>query len=133
MIKRSPVLRFPMARRMPAAALDRRNSLTSGPARSIRIIVKHLYEAIQDRVSAWRANRYPCADYPVIGEILDYARLPESEDLRFLRRPQLRALETYWYLRLIEETPKTLTSIRGTSQSRLTASRLLAFPAKTSG
>ena len=67
--------------------------------------VRHLYEAIQDRVSAWRANRYPCADYPVIGEILDYARLPESEDLRFLRRPQLRALETYWYLRLIEGTP----------------------------
>jgi hypothetical protein len=68
--------------------------------------VKHLYEAIQDRVSAWRENGYACADYPTIGEILDYARLPESEDLRFLRRPQLRALETYWYLRLIEETPK---------------------------
>ncbi len=86
--------------------IDRRNSLTSGAARSIRIIVKHLYEAIQERVSAWRTNRYPCADYPVIGEILDYARLPESEDLRLLRRPQLRALETYWYLRLIEGTPK---------------------------
>jgi type III restriction enzyme len=68
--------------------------------------VKHLYEAIQDRVATWRANRYLCADYPAIGEILDYARLPDSEDLRFLRRPQLRALETYWYLRLIEETPK---------------------------
>ena len=68
--------------------------------------MKHLYEAILDRVNVWRANRHPCADYPVIGEILDYARLPESDDLRFLRRPQLRALETYWYLRLIEGTPK---------------------------
>lgn len=67
--------------------------------------MKHLYEAIQDRVSAWRNRRYPCAEYPTIGEILEYARLPESEDLRFLRRPQLRALETYWYLRLIEGTP----------------------------
>ncbi len=57
-------------------------------------------------MGAWRVNRYPCADYPVIGEILDYARLPESGDLRFLRRPQFRALETYWYLRLIEGTPK---------------------------
>lgn len=67
--------------------------------------MRHLYEAIQDRVSAWRSDRYPCADYPTIGEILDYARLPESSDLRFLRRPQLRALETYWYLRLVEGTP----------------------------
>ena len=69
------------------------------------MLVRHLYEAIQDRVSAWRSDRYPCADYPTIGEVLDYARLPESSDLRFLRRPQFRALETYWYLRLVEGTP----------------------------
>ncbi len=68
--------------------------------------MNHLYEAIQDRVNTWRKDRYRCTEYPVIGEILDYARLSESEDLRFLRRPQLRALETYWYLRLIEGTPR---------------------------
>ncbi len=67
--------------------------------------MKHLYEAIQDRVAAWRSSHYPCPDFPTIGEILDYARLPESGDLRFLRQPQLKALETYWYLRLIEGTP----------------------------
>ena len=27
---------------------------------------------------------------------------------RFLRAPQLRALETYWYLRLVEGTPHVL-------------------------
>jgi type III restriction enzyme len=67
--------------------------------------VRHLYEAIHERVSAWRKDRYLCAEYPTVGEILEYARLPESGDLRFLRRPQLRALETYWYLRLVEGTP----------------------------
>lgn len=69
------------------------------------MVVRHLYEAIQDTVSAWRNGHYPCAEYPTIAEILEYARLPESGDLRFLRRPQLRALETYWYLRLVEGTP----------------------------
>jgi hypothetical protein len=68
--------------------------------------VKHLYEAIRDRVDAWRLAHYPCADYPAIGEVLEYAVLPESDNLRFLRRPQLRALETYWYLRLIEGSPR---------------------------
>lgn len=68
--------------------------------------VKHLYEILQERVSAWRLAHYPCADYPAIGEILEYAVLPESDSLRFLRRPQLRALETYWYLRLVENTPR---------------------------
>lgn len=83
----------------------RRNPLTSGAAPSIRMVVRHLYEAIQDRVSAWRKDRYSCAEYPTIAEIREYARLPESDSLRFLRRSQLRAFEAYWYLRLIERTP----------------------------
>ncbi|MGD8626840.1 MAG: restriction endonuclease subunit R, partial [Anaerolineae bacterium] len=65
----------------------------------------HLYELIQQKVSAWRDAGYPCADYPAIAEILDYATLPETSTLRFLRAAQLRALETYWYLRLVEGTP----------------------------
>ena len=68
--------------------------------------MKHLYEAIQERVTTWRSEHYPCAEHPAIGEILEYAVLPESDNLRFLRRPQLRALETYWYLRLVEGTPR---------------------------
>jgi hypothetical protein len=69
------------------------------------MIVKHLYEVVQERVAAWRSEGYRCPEYPILAEILEYARLPESDTLRFLRRPQLRALETYWYLRLIEQTP----------------------------
>ena len=65
----------------------------------------HLYELIQRNVSAWRRAGYPAAQYPAIGEILEYATLPETGSLRFLRAAQLQALETYWYLRLVEGTP----------------------------
>jgi len=65
----------------------------------------HLYELIQHNVAAWREGGYPTEDYPAIAEILDYATLPESGGLRYLRAAQLRALETYWYLRLVEGTP----------------------------
>ncbi len=71
-----------------------------------------LYEAVAPRVDAWRNAGYPCA-YPAIREILDFAiegeqaglPFPASGSLRFLRAAQLRALETYWYLRLVERTP----------------------------
>jgi type III restriction enzyme len=65
----------------------------------------HLYELVQQNVAAWREDGYPAEGYPAIAEILDYATLPESGGLRFLRSAQLRALETYWYLRLVEGTP----------------------------
>jgi len=45
--------------------------------------VKHLYEAIQDRVGEWRSNRYPCPEYPTIGEILEYARFSWSRGIRY--------------------------------------------------
>ncbi len=58
------------------------------------------------QVDAWRVARYPCDAYPAIREILDFATLDEETGhLRFLRRAQFRALETYWYLRLVLETP----------------------------
>ena len=65
----------------------------------------HLHQQIAALVDAWRAEGYPCSDHPAIAEILEWARETESGNLRFLRRPQLRALETYWYLRLVEKTP----------------------------
>jgi len=74
--------------------------------------MSELHEELSQRVTAWRLAGYPCA-YPAIGEILEYAveneeldkPFPASGSLRFLRAPQLRALETYWYLRLVEHTP----------------------------
>ena len=65
----------------------------------------HLYQIIQNNVKTWRDQGYPSEDYPAIAEILNYATLPDSDILRFLRGAQIRALETYWYLRLVEETP----------------------------
>ena len=67
--------------------------------------MSHLYELIQENVGAWREAGYPYPDHPAIAEILEYAVLPETGSLRFLRAAQLRALETYWYLRLVEGTP----------------------------
>ncbi|MGQ0669900.1 MAG: nucleotidyltransferase domain-containing protein [Actinomycetota bacterium] len=64
-----------------------------------------LFERLANLVEVWRAGGYPCQDHPAIAEILDWAGETEEGELRFLRRPQLRALETYWYLRLIEGTP----------------------------
>ncbi len=68
----------------------------------------HLYQHIAARVRVWSDAGYPSEQYPAIAEVLDWARDTESGELRFLRRPQLEALETYWYLRLVEETPHVL-------------------------
>jgi type III restriction enzyme len=66
-----------------------------------------LFQALAKRVDAWRDAGYPSADYPAIAEILRFAVEDDSDGrLRFLRRAQLRALETYWYLRLVLATPK---------------------------
>jgi len=75
--------------------------------------VAELHEVLAERVAAWRGQGYPHDDFPAIGEILQFAvegeaegePFPESGTMRFLRPPQLRALETYWYLRVVENTP----------------------------
>lgn len=64
----------------------------------------HLYQRIAERVEEWRKLGYPCVEYPAIGEVLDWARDAETGALRFLRPPQLQAVEIYWYLRLVEKT-----------------------------
>ncbi|HYX31026.1 MAG TPA: DEAD/DEAH box helicase family protein [Pyrinomonadaceae bacterium] len=63
----------------------------------------HLYEALSNSVNDWRKDNYAHDKYDTISEILDWAKNPEGEGFR-LRPPQLRALETYWYLRLVKET-----------------------------
>jgi hypothetical protein len=65
----------------------------------------HLFQALAQCVDAWRTERYPCPDYPAIREILEFAQDDRGE-LRYLRRAQFRALETYWYLRLALNTPR---------------------------
>jgi hypothetical protein len=69
--------------------------------------MSHLFQALAECVDAWRAARYDCPDFPAIGEILDFAvEDPANAQLRYLRQAQLRALETYWYLRLVLDTPR---------------------------
>ena len=69
--------------------------------------MNHLFQALTVRVDEWRKARYECPDFPAIGEILDFAlEDPAADQLRYLRRAQFRALETYWYLRLVLNTPR---------------------------
>jgi hypothetical protein len=67
--------------------------------------VSNLHQTIAKHVAEWREAGYPCDEFPVIDEILEHQSGPEGEGLRFLRDAQFRALETYWYLRLVEGTP----------------------------
>ena len=63
-----------------------------------------LFEALKPKVNEWRSGGYPHPQYSSIAEILEWASDPEGSGFR-LRPPQQRALETYWYLRLVEGTP----------------------------
>ncbi len=67
--------------------------------------MSHLEKVLVGLVKAWRSEGYPVEGYPSIAEILEWSRDSETGALRFLRSPQLRALETYWYLRLVQRTP----------------------------
>jgi hypothetical protein len=64
-----------------------------------------LYEVLSRHVTAWREDRYRHAEFPAIAEILEWAQQPDTPGFH-LRAPQLRALETYWYLRLVEDTAR---------------------------
>lgn len=67
---------------------------------------KTLFSNLSDDVALWREGGYQCADFPLIGEILKFQYISEQgENLRYLRAAQFAALETYWYLRLKENTP----------------------------
>ncbi|MBA7617574.1 hypothetical protein ES703_24889 [subsurface metagenome] len=63
-----------------------------------------IHDKLKVKVAEWRKSKYE-SDYPTLGEILDYNYDSETQPFRYLRKAQLEALETYWYLRLREETP----------------------------
>jgi hypothetical protein len=64
----------------------------------------NLHEILSDRVAQWRRANSPADPFSTIAEILEFAQLEDGSP-RFLRWPQLHALQTYWYLRLVEKTP----------------------------
>lgn len=63
----------------------------------------NLFEILAEKTKQWRENNYQSDEFPAISEILLYAK--EDGKLRFLREPQFRAMEVYWYLRIIQKTP----------------------------
>lgn len=66
----------------------------------------HLFQALAGRVDGWREAGYPCNSYPALREVLEFATDEQTAgQLRFLRTAQFRALETYWYLRAVADTP----------------------------
>ncbi|MCS6876110.1 MAG: DEAD/DEAH box helicase family protein, partial [Aquificaceae bacterium] len=66
--------------------------------------LKELYKILRDEVERWRKEDYKC-DFSTIREIMEFNYDLESNNLRFLRKAQFEALETYWYLRLVKKTP----------------------------
>ena len=69
-----------------------------------------LHERLAADVAQWRSSGYQFADHPLIGEILAYQKEGQEENpsLTYLREPQFLALEVYWYVRLVLNTPHTI-------------------------
>jgi type III restriction enzyme len=70
--------------------------------------VPHLHQTIATKVAEWRRNGFAVDEFDAIAEILDFqvvASESGARENRFLRTPQIEALQTYWWLRLVAETP----------------------------
>ena len=66
-----------------------------------------LHESLKEKIIQWRNAGYP-SPYSSLSEILEWQKIngkTSSFSLRYLRQPQLDALETYWYLRVVLKTP----------------------------
>lgn len=64
-------------------------------------------DILKGLVKEWRENNYP-SEYPSLSEILNFNYVEDVDGNkipRYLRRAQIEALETYWYLRIVENTP----------------------------
>jgi hypothetical protein len=67
--------------------------------------MNNLHQKLSELVARWREDGYPCESYPAISEILEWSMESQTMTTRYLRLPQVHALETYWYLRLRMNTP----------------------------
>jgi len=54
-----------------------------------------LHSILKSKILEWRRDNYQ-SDFSTISEILEYNLNPETGNLRFLRKAQFEALETYW-------------------------------------
>jgi hypothetical protein len=55
---------------------------------------------IQSKVIEWRDQNYKTENYSTIKEFLQFQK--ENGTLKYLRQPQFEAIETYFYLRIVE-------------------------------
>jgi len=69
--------------------------------------LQNLHRLVSSRIEEWQKGGFPHEVFPKIAEILDF-QLNGDGSLRWLRAAQVEALTTYWYLRLVEETPHIL-------------------------
>ena len=60
-----------------------------------------LYERLQQEVAEWENKHYKTDKYSAISEILNFI-----QERNYLRPPQFKALQIYWYLRIVLNTPK---------------------------
>jgi hypothetical protein len=90
--------------------------------------MNHLYQALAAETQQWREAGYPCEDYPVIAEILEHQTDLETGGPHYLRKPQLRALEVYWYLRLVKQTPRIFQLYQELYSSRVDLLEALGIP-----
>lgn len=91
----------------------------------------HLYQLLSEKVRLWCEAGYPAEPYPALGEILQFQKTAESgRNLRFLRPPQFRALEVYWYLRMVEKTPHILHLYKAFYQKKVELTKALGIPQK---
>jgi hypothetical protein len=70
----------------------------------------NLFEVLKIKAKEWRKSGYKC-EYPAIAEIFDYNLISSGDrqgNFRYLRKAQFEALEIYWYLRLVEKTPRII-------------------------
>ncbi len=64
-----------------------------------------LFDQLRIKSAEWREEGFPQEEFTAIAEIIEWASAPDGSGFQ-LRPPQLRALEVYWFLRLVEGTPK---------------------------
>lgn len=90
----------------------------------------HLYQALNELVAQWRAANYVHSEYSTISEILDWAKSPEGSGFT-LRQSQIRAVETYWYLRLELATPHIYDLYKRCFSSRADLLKALGISSQT--
>ena len=87
---------------------------------------------LKEKVKEWQNSDYEC-EYPVISEIFDFNIISDDENnktLRYLRKAQFEALETYWYLRLVEKTPRVFELYKKMYDKPVELLKALGIPTK---